>query len=42
MKTDTLKGYGIPITFFIFMLLLNCDRQGELPEDLVAQVDDGR
>lgn len=40
MKIDTLKGYGIPITFFVFLVIFGCNRQGELPEDLVAQVND--
>lgn len=34
------KGYGPAITFFLFIALLACNRQGELPEDLVAQVND--
>jgi parvulin-like peptidyl-prolyl isomerase len=40
MNNYLFKGYGYTITFFIFALVLNCDRQGEIPEDLVAQVND--
>lgn len=34
------KGYGLAITFFLFIATSGCNRQGELPEDLVAQVND--
>jgi len=40
MKIKSFKGYGLAITFSLFTLLLNCSRQGEIPEDLVAQVND--
>lgn len=40
MKNISMKGYGIPITFFIFVFMLGCGRQAELPEDMVAQVND--
>ena len=40
MNKYFMKGYGVSIAFFIFALALSCDRQGEIPEDLVAQVND--